>query len=183
MSCKLDRHPRRQELDDMLIRGIPFSTIRTSFTAATNGTLSRHRNICLRELLNQAVEQGRAERAERGSGLLSRVEEVITEAKAILVDAKAAKSFGPATQALNSITRALELCARLSGELQSGNAVHLTKITNVNVNSNYGSDQELAELVREATCNWNPAVIARLKALADDAESCADGVQYPRLTD
>jgi hypothetical protein len=169
MACKLDHHPNRDQLDDMLVRGVPFSTIRATF-GATNGTISRHKNVCLRELLGEALVKGRGERAERGSVLLDRVEEVITEAKAILVDAKAAKSFGPATQALNSITRALELCARLSGELQPGNAggIHLTKITNVNVTNNYGDDADFAAMVGEATKGFSVAELMRLKAIAEN---------------
>jgi hypothetical protein len=170
MACKLDHHPNRDQLDDMLVRGVPFSAIRASF-GATNGTISRHKNVCLRELLGEAMVKGRGERAERGSVLLDRIEEVISEAKSILVDAKAAKSFGPATQALNSITRALELCARLSGELQPGNAggIHLTQIKVTNINTG-NDDRELAELVSEATAGFNEAVIERFKQLA----GCSD---------
>jgi len=90
---------------------------------------------------------------------------VITEARAILVDAKANKSFGPATQALNSITRALELCARLSGEPQAPNSggIHLTKITNVTVSHD---DREIAELVGEATMDFSLNEFERLRMLA-----------------
>jgi hypothetical protein len=166
MNCAGCLHSNRDALDAQLVQGVPYRSIAAAFDLSL-GAISRHRKH-VKEMIQA---RSSVETSEHGSALLARVEEVITEARAILVDAKANKSFGPATQALNSITRALELCARLSGELQAPNSggIHLTKITNVNV-TNY-DDKELAGLLKEATCGWNPAVIARFQALTDSPES------------
>jgi len=118
--------------------------------------------------------QGRtpAEMNEHGSALRDRVVRLVDEAEQILATAKAREDFRGANGALGAACKLLDLCARLSGELQVPNSggIHLTKITNVNVT--HSDDKELAVLVQEATDNWNPAVVEHLKALAgcnDDA--------------
>lgn len=172
MNCAGCLHRDRDLLDAQLVQGVPYRIIAETFDLSL-GSISRHK----RHVKDMIQARSAAETNEHGSALLARVEEVITEAKAILVDAKAAKSFGPATQALNSITRALELCARLSGELQAANTggLHLTlNKTTINV-ANYADDREFALLVSEATKSFNPDEIARLKALA----MCNDSAMRP----
>lgn len=167
MACKLDRHPRRHEIDQLLVNGTPIRTICATFNV-TVGTVHRHKT-CIKELLSQAMRTDQGERAERGSALYDRVEKLVAAAEEILVAAKAKNDFRGANGALGAAAKLLDLLGRVSGELQSANAcgIHLTKITNVNVTS-YGDDQEIAELVREATDNWNPGVIEHLKALTAD---------------
>jgi len=111
--------------------------------------------------------EGEAAGAARGSALYNRVEKLVGEAEQILAAAKAKDDFRGANGALGAAAKLLDLLGRASGELQGANAggIHLTKITNVNV-TNYGDDRELAELLREATCDWNPAVVERFKQLA-----------------
>jgi hypothetical protein len=85
-----------------------------------------------------------------------------------------------ATQALNSMTRALELCARLSGELQSANTggIHLTLNKTVNL-TNYDTDADFAAMIGEATKNFSHAELDRLRSIAESA-SCAIDVQPAR---
>jgi hypothetical protein len=166
MQCAGCLHRDRDQLDAEMVKGTPYRTLGATFGLSL-GALSRHR----RHIKEMLAARGPAETSEHGSALLARVEEVITEAKAILTEARANKSFGPATQALNSITRALELCARLSGELQSANAgglqLHLHK--HEHVTNNYMDEREFALLIQEATRNFNPDEISRLRLLAESA--------------
>jgi hypothetical protein len=173
MACKLDRHPNRDALDRAIISGTPFSALRTAFDA-TNGTLSRHRNVCIREMLNAAIESRPAERAELGSNLLTRVEELIATTKEILTTAKTKEDLKSATNAVGALTRLLELLGKLDGSLVQSGApgLHLTLNKTINVYDS-GSDKEIAELVREATADFNPVVIERFKQLAACTDAAA----------
>ena len=167
--CKPCGHPLRTEIDTEIVKGVPLRVISQAFTIST-GSLCRHK-AHIRADLALAIQSQPGEREERGSALYNRIEKLVCEAEAILVSAKAKEDFRGANGALGAAAKLLDLCARLSGELQVPNSggIHLTKITNVNVN-NY-DDKELAGLLKEATCGWNPAVIARFQALTDSPES------------
>jgi hypothetical protein len=169
MACKLDRHPRRDELDRAMVNGVDYRTICATFGASL-GTLNRHKS-CIKELLREAIQSGQAERGEQGSNLLARVEQLITTTEEILATAKTDKDLKAATNAVGAITRLLELLGRLDGSLmQSGGpGLHLHLSKTVNVTNNYGSDEEIALLVAEATAGFDPAVISRFKQLAESA--------------
>jgi len=148
---------------------VPLRRIAT-LTGLSLGSLYRHK-AHIRDALSQAMDARAEESARHNGDLLRRIEKVIEDAEGILLEARAAKSFGPATQALNSITRALELIARISGDLQpnTGVGVHvsLNKVTNSTIN-NFDSDAELASLIAEATRNFDATEIRRLKAISEN---------------
>jgi hypothetical protein len=173
MACKLDRHPNRDELDRQMVNGVSYRSICATF-GTTLGTLNRHKQ-CIKELLNQAMVKGQGERAERGSTLYDRVEKLVGEAEQILAKAKAKDDFRGANGALGAAAKLLDLLGRASGELQSANAggIHLTQIRVTNTVNNYGDDREIAELVAEATRNFDPTEIARLQALVCNSRSTA----------
>ncbi|HLZ52118.1 MAG TPA: hypothetical protein VKP61_15330 [Candidatus Acidoferrum sp.] len=163
--CKACGDPRRTEIDTQLVRGAPLRSVSQSFGISV-GSLHRHK-AHIRADLALAIRSQPGEREERASGLLSRVEELIVEAKSICTEARTDKKYAAATNALNTVVHALELLGKLNGELQQPGGLHLTQIRVTNINAGHNDDAELAELIREATGNWNPAVIARFQALTD----------------
>ncbi len=167
--CKPCGDPRRTEIDTQIVKGVALRVVSQAFGIST-GSLCRHK-AHIKADIALAIQSQPGEREERGSALLGRVEKLVQSAEEILASAKAKEDFRGANGALGAAAKLLDLCARLSGELQGPNSggIHLTKITNVNV-TNY-DDKELAALLKEATCGWNPAVIARFQALTDSPES------------
>jgi hypothetical protein len=170
MNCKTDSHPRRAEIDLAMVNNVPYRTIIETYPEQplTLGGLNRHWE-CVKEQLGDAIQQRAGERAERAGDLVSRVELVIADAQAILSDARTNKDLKAAISALGAITRALELLGRASGELSSGAGFHLSVTNNRTTNNvvNVQEDTDLALAVQEATMNFNPDVIHRLKALAE----------------
>lgn len=166
--CKPCGDSRRTEIDTQLVRGAPLRSVSAAFGISV-GSLHRHKEHIKADLA-LAIRSAPGPREERASGLLSRVEELITEAKTICTEARTDKKYAAATNALNTVVHAMELIGKLSGELTQPGGLHLTQIRVTNVNTSRGDDVELAELIREATDNWNPVVIAHLKVLA----GCSD---------
>jgi hypothetical protein len=166
MRCKACFHHSRTQIDEQIVAGVPLRSVSASFNLSL-GSLHRHKSH-IRQALSEAIVLRDGEGTERGSALLSRIEEVISEAKSIAAMAKAEKSFAAATGALGTITKCLELLGKLSGALQQGGSgIHLTQhLTQVNV-VNHGDDHELAMLVSEATKHFNSDELQRLKALAE----------------
>jgi hypothetical protein len=169
INCRTCGHPREAEINLQLLNRVPYRTIIASFPEKplTLGGLNRHL-ACVKEKLGDAIQSRASESAERSFTLLDRVESVIKDAQAILSDARSTKDLKNAVAALGAITRALELCGKLSGQLSTGSSgINLsinTRTTNNVVN--IGTDDvELASLVMEATNNWNPDRIEHLKTL------------------
>jgi hypothetical protein len=168
MNCAGCLHRNRDQLDAQLIQGIPYRTISETFHLSL-GAVSRHRKH-VREMIQA---RGESETAAHGSALYDRVEKLVGEAEAILEAAKAKKDFRGANGALGAACKLLDLLGRASGQLQAANAggIHLTlnqRVTNTVIN-NYDMDVEFAMLVSEATRNFDPVEIGRLKALADSS--------------
>jgi hypothetical protein len=169
--CKPCGDPRRTEIDTQLVRGTPLRSVSQSFGISV-GSLHRHK-AHIRADLALAIRSQPGEREERASGLLSRVEELITEAKSICTEARADKKFAAASNALNTVRGALELLGKLNGELAQPGSLHLTQIKVTNINASHNDDAELAQLIAEATGQWDPARIAYLKALAACTDAAA----------
>jgi hypothetical protein len=168
MQCRACSRPDRATIDEKIVSGVPYRLIAAS-TGLSLGALSRHR-AHVKDQLAEAASHRAAERSEQATTLLDRVESAISDAQAILRDARTSKNLTAATGAVNAVTRLLELLGRVSGELQTASAsgIHfsLTKVSNT-VN-NYGTDDsELAQLVSEATKGFDPAEITRLRLLTE----------------
>jgi hypothetical protein len=171
MNSSIDRHPDRDAIANELLRGIDFRTIIANHPnpRISLGALSRFR-AALREEMGLALKaRSDDERAENGKSLINRVEELIDEAKDICRLAKQDKAYAAATNALNSVARALELIGKLTGEIAlptnaPGIHFHRTTINNVSVNAD--DLHEIAVLVGEATENFSIDEFMRLKALA-----------------
>jgi hypothetical protein len=169
MGCRLDSHPDRAEIDQVYIKGASLRQISARYNCSL-GTAHRHKQ-CIKEALRDAMSSEQGELREHGSDLLQRVHELADEAIGILETAKANGNLKAATSAICAAVRVLELTGRLDGSLAQPNApgLHLTlnqRVTNVRVNL-YDNDVDFARLIAEATDNFNPTEIQRLKSIAD----------------
>jgi hypothetical protein len=109
------------------------------------------------------------------TSLLGRVECLMQESEKIAEAAKLAKNWPAATSALREARNCLELLGKLRGELQQVDSVHLHKHAHLHAvtavpTSAPELELEIARRVSEATDNFNPAEIARLRSLVDGAE-------------
>ncbi len=112
-----------------------------------------------------------AESAEHGGDLLKRVGRLADAAEEILAEARTNKSFGAATSALNAACRLLELCGRLSGELQApGAGIQVNFTSNKVTVNNFSDDVDFAQMVGEATMGFS---IDELCEIARDRRECA----------
>jgi hypothetical protein len=173
--CKYCFHPRRDEIDRQYVAGTPLRTIIHSFGGSL-GTASRHREH-VKEIIQARTQE---ERAEHGSSLLDRVERLAAKAEKIVDIAEAEKNYRGATSALVAACKLLDLCGRVSGEIRSANAaggsLHVSFTSNkvVNVHSFGDDDAEFATMIAEATNNFDPVVIERLKRIAQEQRSLPD---------
>ncbi len=157
-ACRACHDPRRDQIDQQLISGVPLRTI-VSQTGLSLGGLVRHKQH-IKEMIGLALkERSPEETLEHAEALANRVEEVICEARDICAKAKAEKSFAAATGALNTIARSLELLGKLTGEIATPNAggIHFTKITNTTVNVGADDDVSFAVMIGEATKGFDVA--------------------------
>jgi hypothetical protein len=164
-ACRPCVHPNRDQIDRQLVDGIPYRTIGARFDVSL-GSLSRHKAHVVQLLKERAP----AEREEHGhdllSDLLARVERVVTKTEEVLATAKAGKHFSAAIGALNALTRQLELIGKLSGGLPGPGGLTVHYNANNTVINNYdGSDMDLATAVAEATKDFDPNEIQRLRLL------------------
>jgi hypothetical protein len=165
MNCRGCVHAKRAEIDQAIIAGTAYRIISQTYGLSL-GAISRHKEH-VKQTLGEAIQRRDGERQERGSHLLERVERLVGEAEGILVCAKSSQDWKGATAALGAAARLLELLGRLSGELVNQNApgVHLTLNRVTTTINNYGSDEELAQLVMEATNNFSTDTIEHFRAL------------------
>ena len=168
-SCKACHHPNRAHVDEQLVRGVAIRAIAAS-SGLSLGGLVRHK-----EHIRAAIEDAAARaHGERGSALLTRIEGLLIDAEAVLALAKEKADLKNATAAIGACTRLLELLGKATGELQpavNAGGIHFHAHKSVSVNVTAGDDRELAELIAEATNNFDPAVLERLRQLAEKTAS------------
>ena len=163
-TCKGCVHPDRAVIDQQIVAGVDFRTLAATYHLFLGG-LSRHREH-VKQLLAESMRVQEGERAERGSALMVRVEKLLDDAEEILSTAKSKQNLTAATGAINACTRLLELCGRLSGELQApGAGIHFHSTRNVTNVVNINDDTEIAQMFAEFTRNFHPDEIERLKLL------------------
>src|SRR6266536_4043819 len=167
MRCKTCSHRDRAIIDEQIIGGGSLRSISAAFNISL-GALHRHK-ACIKEALAGAMRDQQDERGEHADDLLLRVRKLADEAIGILETAKATGNLKAATSAIVAAVRTLELCGRLDGSLAMPHApgIHLTmnRVTN-NTVINYDNDVEFAAMIAEATEQFNPDVIEKMKALA-----------------
>lgn len=113
------------------------------------------------------VKAQQAQEVSEASALLSKVEEVLSDARRITRQAERKGDLSTALNGLKTITHSLELFGRLSGELQMGTRVQVGVAVNTQVTQRTEAELELAiaQHVSAATNNFDATEIARLKAI------------------
>ena len=173
--CGLCRHPDSNQLDALYISNKPLRAIVAAANAnptgphVSLGQAHRHK-AHVRELIRERLP---VERQEHGTALFERVQRLVDEAEGILVCAKSSQDWKAATAAIGAATRLLELCGRLTGELQSNSpGIHLTlnKTTHNTTINNFDTDLEFAQLIGEGTRGFSVDELMRLKSIAEQDE-------------
>lgn len=134
--CAICKHPRRQEIDELLIRGESARSIEKRFHVSDTTAL-RHKANHLVPVLSGAFEarevaygQGLADSIQGSvQGQLREMRRCVDEAGAILADAKQQKNPELALKAIRELSvshreirASLELLGRLTGELDQAPA-------------------------------------------------------------
>jgi len=111
--CVVCGHPEREEIERRLAGGESYRNIAQRFGLSIY-SLHRHMRAHLSPAVRAALEAGEL---ERGATALERVRELNREARALLEEAKRKERYTAAVQAIGAALRALELEAKLLGEL------------------------------------------------------------------
>lgn len=168
--CSVCKSPEKSAVENAILRRVPLSRIAEQ-TKLSVFAMQRHKSHMAENIVRAApYETGQALQAV---SLLDRVQSLIAEIREIAEKAKKDKSWNCALAALRELRSCLELLGKLSGELQAqtpGPKVQVGVIVNSGQQqpeSDDGGDLELtlAKYVMEATSNFDPAEIERLKAL------------------
>ena len=172
--CTICHHPQHEEIAVSLFRGGTRATARLFHVSLP--ALDRHKA----HLQGVIVKAQQAELVSEATSLLARVENLMRESEIIAAAAKLEKNWPAATSALREARSCLELLGKLRGELQQSGTVHLHKHAHLHgavavPTSGPELELEIAHRVGEATDNFNPAEIARLQSLVENAELADSG--------
>ena len=118
--CTICRHPETEAIDADLLEGETLRKI-AARRSVTIASLHRHKQDHVAKVL---VLAHNAEEASRADDLLQTVCDLLEEARDSLRGAKAAGHYGQAASNIRESLRAVELLARLRGDLESG--THIT---------------------------------------------------------
>ena len=119
--CKACIHPKRTEIDAMLVAGTPSMRDIERQMNLSRSALSRHK-AHLAPALATAKKAGDVAAAD---SLLERIESLISDCKGIVEKAQAAKDYSAAVRALGEVRQSLELLGQVSGELKRGAGVNV----------------------------------------------------------
>lgn len=171
-TCSVCKSPDKLPAEDAILRLVPLSRI-SQQTKLSVDALQRHKGHMGKNIVRAAPFE--AEQALSSVTLLSRVQSLIVEVREIANCAKKNKSWASAISALRELRSCLELLGRMSGELsqvpgpkvQIGIAVNAGQQQRAEGEDEDGGDLDLriARHVMEATNDFDPEEIARLKAL------------------
>jgi hypothetical protein len=166
--CRACFHRDRDRIDAELIAAKPLRAI-AAWSQLSLGGLARHKQHVAQVMKSRTP----VEAAAHAGTLLARLEEVVALAKGLLSKAVREGDIGTANKCLSNLIRSLEVIGRATGELvQDGGGIHFHSTKNVtNVVTINDSDVEVACLIAEATHNYDPSEIQRLKLLAEQSTS------------
>jgi hypothetical protein len=170
--CTVCKSPEKLAVENAILRRVPLSRIAEQ-TKLSVFAMQRHKSHMAKNIVRSApYETGQALQAV---SLLDRVQSLIAEIREIAEKAKKDKSWNCALAALRELRSCLELLGKLSGELQAqtpGPKVQLgVQINNGQPPASSSDDDsgdldlQIARHVQEATLNFDPTEIERLKAL------------------
>ena len=113
--CTVCAHPKRAEIDKLIVEGVPYRSIAGRFSVSKSA-VERHAKNHLPRTLAKAHE---AKEVARADDLLARAREYETRAVALLEKAAEENDYGTALRGIKEARSCLELLARLRGELEA----------------------------------------------------------------
>lgn len=119
-ACTICSHPKRPALDRALVDGTSIRDISGQF-AVSRSAVDRHR----KHLAPALTKAKHAAEVVESTGLLSRVERIMSRCELIAESATKAGDWLPAIAASRELRGCLELLGKLSGEIQTGTKVGL----------------------------------------------------------
>jgi hypothetical protein len=172
-TCSVCKSPDKLPAEDAILRVIPLSRIAAQ-TKLSVDALQRHKKNCMAKGIVRAAPF-EAQQSVEAISLLSRVQSLIVEVREIANCAKKNKSWASAISALRELRSCLELLGRMSGELSQtpGPKLSVGVIVNAGQQQHSESDDsdsgdldlQIARHVMEATNDFDPVEIERLKLL------------------
>ena len=115
-TCTICGHADRNDIDQALLDGRSLRNIAKQYKTSTT-SLFRHKKDHIPVALAQTVQATTELQAET---LFDRLRSINTETRAILQEAREAKSSSVALAAINRIERQIELEAKILGQLDDG---------------------------------------------------------------
>jgi len=171
--CGICKHPEKHAIESAILRRVPLSRIASQVKASVFA-MQRHKGHMAANIVRAAPYE--AGEALQAVSLLERVQGLIAEIREIAEKAKKDKQWNSALAALKETRGCLELLGKLSGELQAQNPGPRVQIgiavgagqqqPEDDDGDDANLDARVAECVREATLDFNPDEIARLKAIS-----------------
>lgn len=123
--CSICTHSERSEIDRALLAGESFRNIAKRFGTSVAG-LHRHKSDHLGERMAEVAERNAEADVRTALDVKAQLRMVNDEAHAVLQAAKAAKDGGLTLQAIDRITKQIELQARLIDLISDGATVNIT---------------------------------------------------------
>src|ERR1700730_3142993 len=171
--CTICCNPQHEEIAVSLFRDCTRATARRFQVSLP--ALDRHKG----HLPGTIVKAQQVAVVCEATSLLARVESLMQESEKIAAAAKLEKNWPAATSALREARGCLGLLGSLRGELQQPGSLHLHKHSHRHATFQPQNEAEVERAIAmhlaEATGNFNPVEIAKLKALAEapDIQSSA----------
>ncbi|RTG99687.1 hypothetical protein CSW50_12170 [Thermus scotoductus] len=110
--CQVCVHPRRSEIDELLVQSVPIREIVSRFDGISGKALYRHR-AHIAQLIQRHEE-------ELADDLVARIRELNRIARETLEEARQARRYASVAALIGSALKSLELEAKLIGKLQDG---------------------------------------------------------------
>jgi len=176
--CSVCRHPEKASIEESLLRNKFSLRILASRVGVSPWALHRHK-------AHLAIEVVKAIEISGAASILSRVEGILAEVKEVTAAARARKDWNAAIAALREERACIGVIGRVTGEITSpqGGNLHLHKHVTITSKSRdeFAVEREIAKHVAAATNNFDPAEIARLKALAGVIDVVGPKQQSPQM--
>jgi hypothetical protein len=169
--CSICCHPQRASIENALLEGKSCNKIATA-TGASWSAIYRHSQHLERANLHVLTE------AVTNVPILDRIECLVARLESIAAAATKVKQWQAGVLALREVRNCLELLAKMKNLMpQAGSSIRLAVGIGVNVSkqpsarslSSMDLEMQIAEDVRDATNNFNPAAIARMQRLLGGA--------------
>jgi hypothetical protein len=124
--CKVCAHPNRVDIDASLIAGAALTGIAANYGMSPQSLL-RHRDRHIpTEAQQKAAQAVAAGESLHGAGLMLKAAALLQTAETILEDAMTSGQPETALRAIREAGRMVELCAKLTGDLDASTTINLT---------------------------------------------------------